>query len=179
MHSRCSNQRRPDFKNYGARGIKVCDAWKTFERFLSDMGEMPDGMSLDRIDIEDNYDPSNCRWVSLNEQSHNRRDTVWVVLHGKSMSAKSAANKLAIPYERVRWAVARYGGDWFLYATSPNAGSIQSNNSTGVRGVSFHKASGRYHARIQRNGKVESLGYFGTVEEAAIVRAAAAIGEMK
>ena len=177
MHSRCSNPKRQDFKNYGGRGIKVCDEWRSFERFLHDMGEMAKGMSLDRIDVDGNYTPSNCQWVPLKDQNHNRRDTVWVVLNGKSMSAKSAANKLSLPYERVRWALARYGADWFGYATSSMAGKIQSNNSTGVKGVSFHKASGRYHARIQRNGKVTSLGYFDTIEEASITRAAAEIGK--
>jgi len=177
MHARCSNPKRPDFKNYGGRGIKVCDEWGLFERFLHDMGEMVDGMSLDRIDVEGNYTSSNCRWVPIKDQNHNRRDTVWVVLHGKQMSAKTAANRLSVPYERIRWAIARYGADWFAYATSSNAGKIQSNNSTGVRGVSFHKASGRYHARIQREGKITSLGYFYTIEEAAITRAAAEIGK--
>ena len=173
MLGRCTNAQRPDYKNYGGRGISVCDRWHLFVNFLADMGEKQTGMSLDRIDVNGNYSPDNCHWVPLQNQNHNRRDTLWVVFAGEPMSAKQAANRLAIPYERIRWAVDRYGEDWIVYAASATAGVVQRNNTSGFPGVSYHKASGRFHARIESNGKRRSLGHFKTIDEAIRVRAAA------
>jgi hypothetical protein len=73
MHARCKHPNMNGFEFYGGRGIKVCIRWKRFENFLADMGERPDGQSLDRIDSDGNYEPSNCRWATAIEQRHNQR----------------------------------------------------------------------------------------------------------
>ncbi len=73
MRQRCYNPHHPNYKHYGAKGIKICDYWEDFENFLSDMGERPLGMSIDRINNDGHYTPSNCRWATPKQQLLNRR----------------------------------------------------------------------------------------------------------
>ena len=73
MKSRCGNPRIPAFKNYGGRGIEVCERWKSFENFLSDMGECPTTLTIERVNNDLGYEPSNCRWATMAEQGKNRR----------------------------------------------------------------------------------------------------------
>jgi hypothetical protein len=76
MKKRCLWPGAVDWEFYGGRGVTVCDAWLTFEGFYADMGERPEGMTLDRKDPHGNYEPSNCRWATASDQARNKRRTV-------------------------------------------------------------------------------------------------------
>jgi len=77
MKTRCYNQKAASYDNYGGRGIKVCDRWlgeDGFINFYADMGERPEGLSIDRIDNDGDYTPDNCRWATPYQQVHNQRE---------------------------------------------------------------------------------------------------------
>lgn len=73
MIQRCHNPNASTYFRYGGRGVTVCDRWRTFENFLTDMGERPEGKTLDRINPFGNYEPGNCRWATAKEQANNTR----------------------------------------------------------------------------------------------------------
>ena len=77
MIQRCYIPTNSEYRNYGGRGIKVCDRWlNSFENFYSDMGERPKGKTLDRINVNGNYEPTNCRWATPTEQEQNKRNKI-------------------------------------------------------------------------------------------------------
>jgi len=96
MRTRCRNPRQKTYKQYGGRNITVCARWDDFANFLADMGERPPGHSIDRIDSTGNYEPSNCRWATPQEQAENSSRSRRLTFAGRTMNLSRWAEHLGI-----------------------------------------------------------------------------------
>lgn len=96
MHTRCYNPNHVDWHSYGGRGIAVAPQWRSYEQFYADMGDPPEGCSLDRIDFNGDYCAANCRWATFAEQSRNTRQNVWVTYKGRRMVLADAAHEAGL-----------------------------------------------------------------------------------
>lgn len=97
MNGRCFNKNHHAYHNYGGRGITVCERWRTFENFRSDMGDRPTGLEIDRINNDGNYEPGNCRWATIKQQCNNTRCNHKISYNGKTMNMVEWAELLKIP----------------------------------------------------------------------------------
>lgn len=104
MVQRCTNPKNPMYKYYGARGISVCERWRTsFEAFLADMGSRPsDQHSIERREVNGNYEPGNCYWATVDVQANNRRNNIFYEFEGKSLTAAEIARLTLIPVVTLR-----------------------------------------------------------------------------
>jgi len=98
MKGRCNNPNDSHYKWYGGKGISVCDRWKTFPEFYEDMGDVPKGMTLDRIDNNKGYSPDNCKWSTRLEQARNKSNSLVYTVKGKTMRLKEWAEFLETDY---------------------------------------------------------------------------------
>lgn len=97
MKARCYNKKTESFKNYGGRGITVCDEWRnSFQCFYDDMGRVPKGKSIDRIDNNGNYNPSNCKYSTCKEQLNNTRANKIIAFNGESKNVTQWAECLGV-----------------------------------------------------------------------------------
>ena len=104
MIQRCTNPNSNSWRYYGARGIFVCDRWQeSFDNFLDDMGRRPSAAySIDRINNDGDYEPSNCRWATIEQQSQNRRGTIKALFQGNMVSVFGFAEAHGLNYGTVR-----------------------------------------------------------------------------
>lgn len=114
LRSRCRNPKDHAFHNYGGRGIKVCERWESFENFLADMGPRPSPKhSIDRIDVNGDYCPENCRWATRQEQNSNRRDCHYLTHNGETLTVYEWARRTGLSDGAIRyrmkqgWSVAK------------------------------------------------------------------------
>ena len=105
---RCENPKRSGYKNYGGRGISVCEKWHKFENFFSDMGHPPTPThSIDRINNNGNYEPNNCRWATAKEQNNNSRSNNFVEFNGQRKTLTQWSEIIGISRhtlrQRLKW----------------------------------------------------------------------------
>lgn len=104
MIARCENPKTRNFDLYGGRGIRVCTRWRnSFEAFFEDMGPRPPRHSIDRIDVNGDYEQSNCRWTTMTVQSRNRRNNRWLEYRGERRVLSDWATILGIGKQLLRW----------------------------------------------------------------------------
>src|ERR1019366_1793333 len=94
---------QPGFKDYGGRGIKVCERWASFENFLADMGPRPKGTSIERVDNDKGYEPGNCRWATRGEQAANRRNNHPITHNGETLHVAEWARRTGLHVQTILW----------------------------------------------------------------------------
>lgn len=96
MIQRCHNSKDPGYRYYGARGITVCDRWRSFENFYEDMGKCPEGLTIERIDNNKGYGPENCKWATLEEQFSNTRRNHNITFNGETKHLSLWARQIGL-----------------------------------------------------------------------------------
>jgi hypothetical protein len=137
MKYRCLSPSDAVYDRYGGRGIKVCKRWLSFENFLADMGEKPKGLSLDRIDNDGDYKPSNCRWASFRTQNNNRRSSRILTIDGETKTVTQWIGKSGLSKDTV-WGRLRTGWDPKAAISVPNI-TGRPAKPRGARPKSIHK----------------------------------------
>lgn len=136
MRARCFNVTNKCYNHYGGRGITVCERWLQFPNFLADMGERPEGFTIERINNDGNYEPGNCRWATRAEQTFNTRTTVQITINGTTMCAaewsRYAGLSVGVVARRYREGLR---GEALI---SPGQGKLKSYNATLLQQARLH-----------------------------------------
>lgn len=110
MKYRCNNPSYKEYYLYGGRGIKVCDRWLLFENFIADMGDRPTKKhSIERRDVNGNYEPSNCFWATIEEQQNNKRTNRWIVYNGVRKNLQQWAKFIGATSQNLHKSIKRRG----------------------------------------------------------------------
>ena len=107
MKSRTTNPKNIGYHRYGGRGIRVCERWLKYENFKADMGEPPEGMTLERIDNNGPYSPENCRWATRTEQNNNTRSNRMLTFRGKTQTIMQWAREIGVSFQVLWYRIAR------------------------------------------------------------------------
>jgi len=189
MNNRCYNPNAVGYKNYGGRGIGVCARWHAFKNFAEDMGLKPfPEATLERMDNNADYSPSNCTWATRSNQCVNRRvfSNNTSDFTGVTQQKSTGLWVSRFDYEGVRYSIgwyktkeeardarAKFLEDFFTdreaAVASLSVKRARSSSSTGVRGITPHKDGG-FTVRVHHEGARKYLGYFKTFQEAVDVR---------
>jgi len=109
MLNRCKNKNEPSYVNYGGRGISVSPDWESFEQFYADMGDRPEGMTLERVDVNGDYSKENCEWADRKQQANNKRNNHVILHDGESKTLAQWAEYYSIPAWKLSQRLVRDG----------------------------------------------------------------------
>jgi hypothetical protein len=110
LRERCHNKKHRKYPRYGGRGIEVCERWNKFENFIADMGRKPSAeYTLDRIDLNGNYEPSNCRWTTQKTQANNRSTNHPITINGITRNILEWAQEKGINHQTISQRIHVYG----------------------------------------------------------------------
>ncbi len=137
MLNRCRNRRCAKWHHYGGRGITVCERWqgaRGFENFVADMGERPSPKhEIDRIDVNGNYEPGNCRWATRKEQMRNVRSNLVIAFRGESLTLIEWAERLGMPYTMLHQRFYTLGWNAEKAFTTPAHANSRPRSLDGIR----------------------------------------------
>lgn len=158
IRKRCLNVNSPRYKDYGGRGIAICEEWKSlsngFDNFVDwalSSGYTGD-MTIERIDVNGNYSPENCKWISLNEQRLNKRTTLWVEYRGEKVRLHDLAEKSNVSYDTLHDRIYKRGWDVERAVNEPSV-NAQKSFSEKCREVGIKPQTAR--DRIKKLGWTE------------------------
>jgi hypothetical protein len=130
MKTRCLNPKRKSYKNYGGRGITICQQWiDSFETFLSDMGPRPSGHTIERIESNGNYEPGNCKWATRLDQGRNTSRVIKTVVDGSSVAVRSLADQFSISGDTLVSRAKRHGIEKALADSAAHKGLFRQKSS--------------------------------------------------
>ena len=119
MKARCLNKNNKSYSRYGFRGIKICERWMEFEHFYADIGDPPDGMTLERKDNDGPYAPWNCRWATRKEQARNTRQAVFATVYGETRCLSEWCEHFGLKRSTVDMRINKYGWSVLDALTKP------------------------------------------------------------
>lgn len=173
MIDRCYNKNHKYYKDYGGRGIWVYERWRgSYQNFLDDMGDVPEGKTLERVNNNSGYNPDNCKWASRKEQLNNRRNNIVLLYNGQSRTKAQWEDVLNFPKGLLTKRINELGWDICKALTtkvgSSDFRSKRKNASSSFYGVSYSKRDNKFHALVYVNKKRLTLGYFDKEKDAAM-----------
>lgn len=169
MIRRCYSLKHFAYNRYGGRGISVCDEWRlTPEKFIDWIvsSNWETGLQLDRIDNNKGYYPENCRLVTPVINANNKENNTILSLENKRISIADAAKKYGINKSTIRERIKRGWSDSESVGLTERVNQLSRSNTSGVKGVSLNKLTGRWRAFIKINGKQKHIGVFDLLDDA-------------
>lgn len=175
LKNRCHNPKNIQFKDYGGRGITICESWNKFEKFYEDMGKCPDGYQIDRIDNDKGYSKENCRWTTRTINSRNRRSATKHKIDSEELVQQELIDKIGWNKNQFRWFRKRYGISWILEGFKNGTLPLRTNQSvdkdeiigktfgkwTVLKFICYKKSDGnRYLCRCECGLEKEVVGYY-------------------